>query len=47
MVRVEHLAGVYLANPPAVNSPAITIAVLAILAGAVLLAWMREELAHR
>jgi hypothetical protein len=47
MVGIEHLAGVYLANPPAAASPVIGIAVLAVLAAAVAYEWWQEKLAHR
>jgi len=47
MVGVEHVAGVYLANPPAAGSPAIAIAVLAILVAAAAYEVWQDRLAHR
>ncbi len=47
MVGIEHVAGVYLANPPAAVSPVTGIVVLAILAAAVAYEWWQERLAHR
>jgi hypothetical protein len=47
MVGVEHLAGVYLANPPAIRSPAIAIVVLAILVAAAAYQAWKDDLAHR
>ncbi len=47
MVGVEHLAGVYLANPPAAGSPSIAILALAILVAASLYGALRDPLSHR
>ncbi len=47
MVGVEHLAGVYLANPPAAGSLGIAIAVLAIVVAAYLYEAWQDGLSHR
>ena len=47
MVGVEHLAGIYLANPPAVGRPGLAIAVLAILVAVTAYGWVQEALSHR
>ncbi len=47
MVGVEHLAGVYLSNPPGAGSPSIAIVVLAILVAVSLYAALRDPLSHR
>lgn len=46
MVGIEHVAGFYLAIPPADGSPVIGIVVLAILAAALTYGWSREVLTH-
>ncbi len=47
MVGVEHLAGVYLANPPAAGSLSIAIAVLAILIAASVYEVLRDRTARQ
>ena len=47
MVGVEHMAGVYLADPPVAASSVTGILILAILAAVVLYGWWQEELSHR
>lgn len=47
MAGVEHVAGLYLTNPPAAASPGLAIAVLAILVAITAYAWVREATAHR
>ncbi len=47
MAGVEHIAGVYLTNPPSAGAPALAIAILAVLVAVTAFAWAREALAHR
>lgn len=47
MVGVEHLAGVYLATPPAAGAPGIAIVVLAILVAAAVYDMWQDRVAHR
>lgn len=47
LVGVEHLAGIYLTNPPAIGRPALAIAVLAILVAVTAYGWVREVTSHR
>ena len=47
MVGIEHVAGIYLASPPAVGSPVIGIVVLAILVAAVAFDWSQEAWGNR
>lgn len=47
MVGVEHLAGIYLTDPPAAASWVNAILVLAVLAAVVAYGWSQENLSHR
>lgn len=47
MTGIEHVAGIYLTNPPAIASPAIGVFVLTLLAAAVAYAWWQEEVTRR
>ncbi len=47
MAGVEHVAGVFLTNPPSAGAPGLAIAILAILVAVTAYAWVREASAHR
>lgn len=47
MVGIEHVAGVYLTNPPGAGAPGIAIVVLAILVAAAAYEAWRDRPSHR
>ena len=47
MAGVEHLAGIYLTNPPADGRLGVAIAVLAVLVAVPAYEWAGEALSHR
>lgn len=46
MAGFEHVAGVYLTNPPSAGAPGLAFAILAILVAVTAYAWVREASAH-